>query len=256
MVFQAISQGQSAGHVELSARDSKTFTVSVNIEPESKTIFRLTYEELLQRQLGQYELVVNIHPGQIVDDLSVTVIINETRSLTSVNTPALRTGNEISKNEENLNPLADIELINSTSAIVKFHPDIKQQKEFAQYLGSKKENGLAGQFIVQYEVERDLQGGEVLVRDGYFVHFFSPSELAPLKKHVVFVLDHSGSMSGRKIEQLNEAMQNILSQLSSQDLFSMVRFSSTASVWNITNNQFDTITPNGTYGNLEPILRV
>mgnify|MGYP005986187611 CR=1 FL=1 len=66
--------GQSAAHVELSARDSKTFTVSVNIEPESKTIFRLVYEELLERQVGQYELVINIHPGQIVKDLGVQVL--------------------------------------------------------------------------------------------------------------------------------------------------------------------------------------
>lgn len=156
-----MSQGQSAGHVELSARDSKTFTVSVNIEPESKTIFRLVYEELLQRQLGNYELVVNIHPGQVVDDLNVVVYINETRPLTLVQTPSLRTGNEISKNDNNLDPSAKIELINHTSAVVKFQPNIKQQKEFAQHLGGDKEKGLAGQFIVQYDVERDPQGGEV-----------------------------------------------------------------------------------------------
>jgi hypothetical protein len=32
---------------------------------------------------------------------------------------------------------------------------------FAQHLGSEKENGLAGQFVVQYDVERDPAGGEV-----------------------------------------------------------------------------------------------
>ncbi|EFA05400.2 hypothetical protein TcasGA2_TC015572 [Tribolium castaneum] len=150
---RAVSSGLSAGHVELNARDSKKFTVSVNIEPSSETIFRLTYEELLQRQNGQYELIINVHPGQIVDDLCV----------------------------------------------------------------------------------------EVLLRDGYFVHFFAPSGLQTLPKHVVFVLDHSGSMRGRKYEQLMQAMDKILSDLNPDDLFHIVRFSDDVSVWNLEKNKFDQI---------------
>ena len=34
------------------------------------------------------------------------------------------------------------------------------------------------------------------VIDGYFVHFYAPSTLPILPKHVVFVLDTSGSMAG------------------------------------------------------------
>ncbi|KAJ3655071.1 hypothetical protein Zmor_014214 [Zophobas morio] len=253
---QAVMSGQSAAHVELSARDSKTFTVSVNIEPESKTIFRLVYEELLERQVGQYELVINIHPGQIVKDLGVQVNINESRPLTFVKTPSLRTGNEISKNDDKLDPSAKIYFTDKNSAVVQFNPDINQQKQFAENLGGNTENGLAGQFVVQYDVERDPQGGEVLVKDGYFVHFFAPSELEPLPKHIVFVLDHSGSMGGRKLDQLIEAMQNILSELDAKDLFNIVRFSSDASVWDPVENKFKTVelsTPK--YGELEPYLR-
>ena len=36
------------------------------------------------------------------------------------------------------------------------------------------------------------------VVDGYFVHFFAPSTLTVLPKHVVFILDTSGSMAGIK----------------------------------------------------------
>lgn len=68
-----MASGQSAGHVAASARDSNRFTVSVNIEPESKVVFLLTYEELLERKNDQYELIVNIRPGQIVKDLNVKV---------------------------------------------------------------------------------------------------------------------------------------------------------------------------------------
>lgn len=66
--------------------------------------------------------------------------------------------------------------------------------------------------------------------DGYFVHFFAPEHLPPLRKHVIFVLDVSGSMSGRKMTQLKEAMSTILGDLNQDDLFSIVPFSSTVQV--------------------------
>lgn len=48
-----------------SARDSNTFTVSVNVEAESRITFNLTYEQLLTRKLGLYENTINIQPGQV-----------------------------------------------------------------------------------------------------------------------------------------------------------------------------------------------
>lgn len=68
------------------------------------------------------------------------------------------------------------------------------------------------------------------VNDGYFVHFYAPSDLPPLNKHVVFVLDTSGSMMDRKIVQLREAMQTILSELNPGDYFSIVEFASSVMV--------------------------
>lgn len=67
------------------------------------------------------------------------------------------------------------------------------------------------------------------------MHFFAPDDLQPLPKHIVFVLDTSGSMGfgSRKIEQLKEAMKNILSQLQSEDNFSIIEFNSNIFVWDI-----------------------
>lgn len=48
-----------------SARDSNVFTVSVNVEPQSKVTFNLTYEQLLARTLGLYENIINVNPGQV-----------------------------------------------------------------------------------------------------------------------------------------------------------------------------------------------
>lgn len=62
--------------------------------------------------------------------------------------------------------------------------------------------------------------------EGYFVHFFAPEFLPKLRKHIVFVLDYSGSMRGRKLDQLKEAMTEILSDISDDDYFSIVIFQS------------------------------
>lgn len=229
----AVASGIGAAHVEAKARDSNRFVVSVNIEPQSKATFYLNYEELLQRKEGKYDIVINLHPGQAIKDLGVEVNINETRPLTFVKAPSLRSGNEVAKNDEKLDPKAVIEHFNKTAAKVTFKPDIERQKELAKNMGGKEGNGLAGQFVVQYDVERDPQGGEILLSDGYFVHFFAPSDLKPLKKHIVFVLDTSGSMYGRRIEQLKEAMKNILGQLSKDDTFNLIDFNSITSAWNI-----------------------
>ncbi|KAF5307808.1 hypothetical protein FQR65_LT06680 [Abscondita terminalis] len=233
---QAISSGQSAAHVAVSARDSSRFTVSVNMEPQKKAAFYLSYEQLLNRQDGRYEQVINIHPGQPVEVLSVEVLIAETAKIINLKTPPLRSGNEIDPDKTELDPRADINIFNETAAIVKFSPNLERQKQLTNLFGTKEDDGLAGQFVVQYDVERDHNGGEVLVQDGYFVHFFAPTELKPLPKQVVFILDTSGSMSGQKIKQLKEAMNKILEQLKEEDTFNLVEFNSNARIWDLNNH--------------------
>ncbi|KAJ8947475.1 hypothetical protein NQ318_009778, partial [Aromia moschata] len=68
---EALAQGQSASLVKAKTRDSKEFSVSVNLKGESVVVFNLTYEEMLQRVHDQYELVLNICPGQIVHHLNI-----------------------------------------------------------------------------------------------------------------------------------------------------------------------------------------
>lgn len=44
------------------------------------------------------------------------------------------------------------------------------------------------------------------VSDGHFVHFFAPSNLSPLPKNIVFVIDVSGSMWGVKMKQVRDVL--------------------------------------------------
>lgn len=51
------------------------------------------------------------------------------------------------------------------------------------------------------------------VVNGYFVHFFAPKVEYRLPRDVIFVIDGSGSMFGRKMEQVKEALRKIMADL-------------------------------------------
>ncbi|XP_022126662.2 inter-alpha-trypsin inhibitor heavy chain H4 isoform X2 [Pieris rapae] len=249
---QAVSQGISAAHVSAKARDSNHFTVAVNVEPNSTAVFNLTYEELLVRRNGVYNHAINLHPGALVPKLKVTVHIKESEKITTLRVPEVKTGNEVDATDADAqNPIAAIDRgHDDREATITFKPDLQEQrrlidiyttksKESAShrpyYLRSSQEDkqeGTIGQFVVQYDVDR-TNTKDILVNDGYFVHFLVPGSLPPLKKHAVFVLDTSGSMMGRKIEQLGEAMQTILSKLNPGDYFSIIEFNSDVTVHNL-----------------------
>ena len=46
--------------------------------------------------------------------------------------------------------------------------------------------------ITGSQVDRSQAGGELQLMEGYFVHYIGPSNLPPMPKHVIFVLDTSG----------------------------------------------------------------
>ncbi|PSN48681.1 hypothetical protein C0J52_04780 [Blattella germanica] len=125
----------------------------------------------------------------------------------------LRHCHTFTKAEKSTNNLVTIERPNPQTAVVKFTPTAEEQRALAQ-------EGIKCQLVVEYDVDRS-QSGELLMQDGYFVHFFAPQDLPPLRKHVTFVLDVSGSMTGTKIQQLQEAMGAILDELNQNDLFSI-----------------------------------
>ncbi len=64
--------------------------------------------------------------------------------------------------------------------------------------------------------------------DGYFLLLAAPDvperEAAPLPKSVVFVLDRSGSMAGRKLDQAKGAMEFVLNNLREGDRFNVVAY--------------------------------
>ena len=91
-------------------------------------------------------------------------------------------------------------------------------------------------FRLLYDVGSDAVGASALSYrpdvgdDGYFMLLISPEikkqadQVA--KKNVVFVVDRSGSMSGKKIEQAKLALKFVLNNLREGDLFNVVAYDS------------------------------
>ncbi|XP_075930625.1 inter-alpha-trypsin inhibitor heavy chain H4-like isoform X2 [Petromyzon marinus] len=222
----AVAQGWSAGLVATRERETDKFMVSVNVGAGSRALFTLSYEELLQRKLAWYEHVVSVRPQQTVDNLTVEVSIEEKAGLSRITVPPLRTSNLIT-NDVGVDadpPPATSIVRTATSVVVRFQPSVEQQLALAK-------DGVLGDFIVRYDVERAEEAGQLEIVNGYFAHFFAPKHLSALPKSIVFVIDVSGSMDGTKIKQTKEAMLKILGDLRPKDHFNIVTFSYGVNKW-------------------------
>jgi Ca-activated chloride channel family protein len=90
-------------------------------------------------------------------------------------------------------------------------------------------------FQLYYSLSKDEVGVDLLTykkkgEDGYFMLMVSPkkdyAESEIIGKHVTFVIDTSGSMSGEKMERARKALIYCLQNLRDDDTFSIIRFSS------------------------------
>ncbi|XP_077933306.1 inter-alpha-trypsin inhibitor heavy chain H4 isoform X9 [Halichoerus grypus] len=214
----AVARGESAGLVKASGRKTEQFQVSVSVAPAAKVTFELVYEELLKRCLGAYELLLKVQPQQLVKHLQMDIHIFEPQGISFLETESTFMTNE----------LADALTVsqNKTKAHIQFKPTLSQQMSPGQ-----QDTVLDGNFIVRYDVHRTISGGSIQIESGYFVHYFAPEGLPTIPKNVIFVIDKSGSMSGRKIEQTQEALIKILDDLSPNDQFNLVSFSGEAAQW-------------------------
>lgn len=89
-------------------------------------------------------------------------------------------------------------------------------------------------FRLLFDVDKGQVGASVIAyrpkegEDGYFLLLASPQVKAAdaerPKKTVIFVLDRSGSMSGKKIEQAKSAVKFVLNNLREGDMFNIVAY--------------------------------
>uniref|UniRef100_A0A3Q3C169 Inter-alpha-trypsin inhibitor heavy chain 3 n=1 Tax=Haplochromis burtoni TaxID=8153 RepID=A0A3Q3C169_HAPBU len=219
---EAVSRGESAGLVSSVGRTLEEFKTSVTVAAHKKVTFELTYEELMKRTRGKYELQIHARPMQPVSDFKVDVHIQEEAgfSFIDVKGEIKITDLSVSHESKELNSFC-------FQAWVYFYPTVDQQK----MCDSCSDQGMNGDLVIIYDVNRDNGLGHIKKSDGYFVHHFAPSDLPRVPKNVVFVIDQSGSMSGRKILQTRTALIHILNDLAEDDHFGLITFDGSILHW-------------------------
>uniref|UniRef100_A0A4W6FDR8 Inter-alpha-trypsin inhibitor heavy chain 3 n=1 Tax=Lates calcarifer TaxID=8187 RepID=A0A4W6FDR8_LATCA len=216
---KAVSSGQTAGLVKVSGRKMEKFSVSVNVAAKSNVTFVLTYEELLQRKLGQYEILTRVKPKTPVNEFQIVADIYEPQGIAFIDVHATFLSND-------LLPLVE-KTVTEKKAHISFSPTMEQQRTCPSCDGTL----IDGDFIIKYDVNRAKNLGDIQIVNGYFVHFFAPPDLPRVPKNVVFVIDRSGSMSGKKIAQTREALLEILKDLHEEDFFALIEFDHMVSPW-------------------------
>ncbi|KAM8868337.1 inter-alpha-trypsin inhibitor heavy chain H3-like [Synchiropus picturatus] len=215
----AVSRGQSAVIVSSVGRTMEEFKTSVTIAALKKVTFELTYEELLMRQLGKYKLQIHARPLQPVKDFKVDVYIHEQAGINFVEIKGGLTKDVLAD--------AVTKTHSGHEAWVHFYPTVDQQKTCSG-CGDK---GLNGDLVIVYDVDRENSLGDIETSPGYFVHHFAPVGLPRISKNVVFVIDRSGSMHGRKMQQTRTALIHILGDLAEDDFFGLITFDGEISHW-------------------------
>ncbi|MCE9557289.1 MAG: VWA domain-containing protein [Planctomycetes bacterium] len=104
-------------------------------------------------------------------------------------------------------------------------------------------------FRLMYDTGKGPVGAQVLSyspkhdEDGFFLLLASPeieaAKTTPPPKTVVLVLDRSGSMSGKKIEQARAALTFVVNNLQKGDLFNIVAYDSTVESFRPELQKFD-----------------
>ncbi|XP_029287208.1 inter-alpha-trypsin inhibitor heavy chain H3-like [Cottoperca gobio] len=216
---EAVSRGQSAGIVSSVGRTLEEFKTSVTVAAHKKVTFELTYEELLKRRLGKYELQIHARPMQPVKDFKIDVFIHEKSDINFIEVKGGLSTNVLAN--------AITKTHADKKAWVYFYPTEDQQKT----CDSCGEQGMNGDLVIVYDVKRGSSMGDIKTSAGYFVHHFAPSSLARISKNVVFVIDQSGSMHGKKMQQTRTALIHILNDLAEDDHFGLITFDSSIFHW-------------------------
>ncbi|XP_060713686.1 inter-alpha-trypsin inhibitor heavy chain H3-like [Tachysurus vachellii] len=215
----AVSRGESAGIVGSVGRTLEEFKTSVTVAALSKVTFEVTYEELLKRRLGKYKLQTDGQTDRQMDRQKIDVYINEDPGISFLEV------NGGLKSQELFNAVISTLASSTKEAWVNFYPTREQQTKCCG------ENGLNGDLIIEYDVKRPNSNGQLRASSGYFVHYFAPTDIQQIPKNVVFIIDRSGSMHGRKMDQTRVAMLKILGDLGQDDYFGLITFDSTIRDW-------------------------
>ena len=123
-----------------------------------------------------------------------------------------------------------------------FRAKVKLLAKPTRLMNVTADNGKAVQsFQMVYTMKGSNQADTILSRE-YFAHFFPNKIFAVSPRHVIFVIDVSGSMWGKKLQQTKDTMITLLDSLSDQDYVNIISFESRVYHWPVDRTPADALT--------------
>jgi Ca-activated chloride channel family protein len=203
--WETVQRSRDPGLLEYAGRGAYR-TYVYPIPPRGEVRVEMSYHEVLSYDAGlvayRYPLDTERFSHVPLEDVSIAVEIESNTPIKSLYSPS-----------------HDIDVVVSgPSASCGYEDtDVKPDRDFLLYYTvSEEELGLN---LIAHK-----EGGE----DGYFLLLLSPGRIedpgriAP--KDIVFVIDRSGSMKGRKIEQAKAALVHSIENLNQGDRFNVITF--------------------------------
>ncbi len=178
------------------------------IEPHSRKRITLSYTQLLKADDGLIGYVLPLNTEKFsakpIKSVSVRIDLETKRPLKSIYSPSHS---------------VEIKRHGSSSATAGYEAnDVQPDTDLALYFSEEKD-----------ELGLNLLTHRSKDEDGYFLLLASPGvdvkEKQVVSKDIAFVLDTSGSMAGKKLEQAKKALQFCIENLNDGDRFEIMRFS-------------------------------
>jgi Ca-activated chloride channel homolog len=205
------------------------------VPPGAERKVTLKFSQLLRKDGRLTDLIIPLSTAKYtsspVEKLTIRAAIETTHELKNVYSPT---------------HAVNVERPDSKHAVVKIEAkDAVPTTDFRLLFDT--EDGKLGASVVSYRPAGD--------DEGFFLLLASPeikaaSDERPAKT-VVFVVDRSGSMSGKKIEQAKEALKFVLNNLRQGDTFNIVAYDSTVESFRPELQRFDDETRKAALGFVE-----
>ncbi len=168
----------------------------------------IEYSQTLDFEAGLYKFVYPLRTGDMaartLEDFTVSARLVSSVPIRTIYSPSHKVGS--TRKGEGV-------------AVIGFEEDAALlDRDFVLYYGvDNKEFGL------------NLLTHAVKGEDGFFMLMLAPTvvqdDAKAIRKDIVFVMDTSGSMGGKKIEQARKALEYCIGRLNRGDRFNIVRFS-------------------------------
>ena len=181
------------------------------IEPKKEKKIKIKYKELLKKdgRMNAYKFPLRAEKflTKPVNQISLKISINSENELKSIYSPSHK---------------IDIEREGKKSALLSYkEKDILPENNFEILFSTHQDDKLSIGFdFITYKEK----GNET----GYYAMLISPGNWRPdtlISKDVIFVLDSSGSMRVKKLDQAKSAINFCLKSLNKTDQFEIIRYS-------------------------------